>query len=102
MIRYDMIRQTFFFFCANRSPPLTNPPPRPSPPDPTFLCLCETSCTHTHTHRSDGWNQMAGSLFPIEGVLIANMQNNLYDDDADKVLYACVRVCVRVCCLLCV
>lgn len=29
--------------------------------------------------------QMAGSLFPIEGVLIANMQNNLYATDPDKV-----------------
>ncbi|CAN0289073.1 unnamed protein product, partial [Ectocarpus sp. 12 AP-2014] len=28
---------------------------------------------------------MAGSLFPIEGVLIANMQNNLYATDPDKV-----------------
>ena len=30
-------------------------------------------------------SQMAGSLFPIEGVLIANMQNNLYATDPDKV-----------------
>ncbi|CAM9873859.1 unnamed protein product [Hapterophycus canaliculatus] len=28
---------------------------------------------------------MAGSLFPIEGVLIANMQANLYSEDADEV-----------------
>eukprot|EP00903_Cladosiphon_okamuranus_P008530 g8189.t1 len=28
---------------------------------------------------------MAGSLFPVEGVLIANMQNNLYATDPDKV-----------------
>lgn len=29
--------------------------------------------------------QLAGSLFPVEGVLIANMQNNLYGTDVDKV-----------------
>lgn len=29
--------------------------------------------------------QLAGSLFPVEGVLIANMQNNLYGDDVAKV-----------------
>ncbi|CAM9816061.1 unnamed protein product, partial [Sphacelaria rigidula] len=28
---------------------------------------------------------MAGSLFPVEGVLIANMQNNLYGTDPDEV-----------------
>ncbi|CAM9430112.1 unnamed protein product, partial [Ascophyllum nodosum] len=28
---------------------------------------------------------LAGSLFPIEGVLIANMQSNLYGTDADKI-----------------
>ena len=28
---------------------------------------------------------MAGSLFPIEGVLIANMQSNLYNTNVDTV-----------------
>ncbi|CAM9429594.1 unnamed protein product [Ascophyllum nodosum] len=28
---------------------------------------------------------LAGSLFPVEGVLIANMQSNLYGTDADKI-----------------
>lgn len=36
-------------------------------------------------------SQLAGSLFPVEAILIANMQNNLYVEDADK-----VRIRVRV------
>ena len=31
------------------------------------------------------FTKLAGSIFPVEGVLIANMQSNLYGTDADKV-----------------